>query len=163
EPGTDLAGPGRRSSDDRTGSLSGGAGSAGGVRRSVRRIVQHTGPTSRLPRVRAGTPIAPRPELQVVSVSGSLGVSQEAQADECPGEVQECPDRGALPVVALAELAEGNDPGLRSLHHPAMPSQPLTRLHATSRDPWDNPALAQRPSLFWEVVLFVRVQLGRAL
>jgi hypothetical protein len=96
-------------------------------------------------------------------VSVSLGVSQEAQAYESTGEMQEGPDRRGVPVVADRELAQRDHPCLRALDDPAVPPQSFTRLHTPPRNPRGNPALPQGPPLLGEVIPFIRVQLGRAL
>jgi hypothetical protein len=98
--------------------------------------------------------------LEVISVSGGLSVSQEAQADECAGEVQEGEDRGGMPVVPDGELAKGDDPCLRALDDPPDPSQALTRFHAPPRDPWSDPRLPQRALRRPEAVALVSSEPG---
>ena len=52
-------------------------------------------------------------------------------------------DVGA-PFIADLEPTKPVEPGERPLDHPAMPSEPLTRLDAPPRDPRDDAPRAQR-------------------
>ncbi len=60
------------------------------------------------------------------------------------------------------QLAEARQPRMRSLHHPAMPSQSLAAFHSPPGDSCGNAALTQMPATSLEVVPLVGVQLVRS-
>jgi hypothetical protein len=87
---------------------------------------------------------------------------KEAQADESAGEVQETQHRSGVSVEAHGELAERDDPGLRTLHNPAVTTQSFAGLHAAPSDPRDDPTLSPGSPRSPEVISLVGVQLGRS-
>jgi hypothetical protein len=68
-----------------------------------------------------------------------------------------------VPLVAHRKPATLAQPGQRTLHHPPVPSQLLTRVHPAAGDAWGYTPLPQGLAAAGEVVGFVSVQLLRAL
>ena len=63
------------------------------------------------------------------------------------------------PLEANAQLAKACKPSMRSLHHPAMATQPLTALDASSANPAGNATLLQIGAATRVVVALVGMQL----
>lgn len=61
------------------------------------------------------------------------------------------------PLEARSQLTHGRQPGMRSLHNPAVPAEPLLALDALARNPCRDTPLAQVGAAATAVVSLVSV------
>jgi hypothetical protein len=89
--------------------------------------------------------------------------SEEAQAEQSAGKVEQPLEEVHPPLVADAEAAAAEQPGEAALDHPAVPPEPLTGVDSPTGNPRQDATRSQRTAEGRGVVCLVGVQLGRAL
>src|SRR4051794_27705869 len=88
--------------------------------------------------------------------------TKEAHAHQGAGQVEHTLEDVRAPLVAHPEPAKAEQPSERALCHPAVATEPLARVDATSCDARGDASDAQGTAEARGIVGFVGVQLGRA-
>src|ERR1700737_3426665 len=83
---------------------------------------------------------------------------QEPHADESRAERHESLVDGSIRIRPQPELAEAMQPGIGTLHHPAIDAQTTAMLRPTLRDLWLDSPLPEFLSVWFRIVGPVRIQ-----
>ena len=89
--------------------------------------------------------------------------NDEREAEQRTAQVEQALEQVGPPFVTHPKAAAAEQPGERSLHHPAIPPEALGGVDPTSRNPWSDAPSAQGTAEVRGIVGFSGVEFGRSL